>query len=93
VADQVRDPGPQAVRGLVIGFVGVIALLGIDVRGDAPEFLGASAVLLSALGYAAAALLYRRWQSWLGFAVPGGRFRASLPGSAFRQVLDSATAR
>jgi drug/metabolite transporter (DMT)-like permease len=39
----------------------VIALLGIDVRGDAPELLGAGAVLLSALGYAAAALLYRRW--------------------------------
>ena len=29
--------------------------------GPAPELLGASAVLLSALGYAAAALLYRRW--------------------------------
>ena len=54
-------PDRKRFAGLVIGFAGVIALLGIDVRGDAPELLGASAVLLSALGYAAAALLYRRW--------------------------------
>jgi drug/metabolite transporter (DMT)-like permease len=47
--------------GLVIGFTGVVALLGIDFRGHAEELLGAGAVLLSALGYAAAALLYRRW--------------------------------
>src|SRR5262249_7148939 len=47
--------------GLVIGFTGVVALLGIDFRGHAKELLGAGAVLLSALGYAAAALLYRRW--------------------------------
>src|SRR5690348_15438570 len=47
--------------GLVIGFAGVIALLGIDFGGNAAEFLGAGAVLLSALGYAGAALLYRRW--------------------------------
>lgn len=47
--------------GLIIGFAGVIALLGLDFRGNAGELLGAGAVLLSALGYAAAALLYRRW--------------------------------
>jgi drug/metabolite transporter (DMT)-like permease len=47
--------------GLVIGFAGVIALLGLDFHGSATELLGAGAVLLSALGYAAAALLYRRW--------------------------------
>ncbi len=47
--------------GLVVGFAGVIALLGIDFRGHAEELLGAGAVLLSALGYAAAALAYRRW--------------------------------
>jgi drug/metabolite transporter (DMT)-like permease len=47
--------------GLVIGFAGVIALLGIDLRGSAAELLGAGAVLLSAVGYAGAALLYRRW--------------------------------
>jgi drug/metabolite transporter (DMT)-like permease len=47
--------------GLVIGFAGVMALLGIDLHGNAGELLGAGAVLLSALGYAGAALLYRRW--------------------------------
>jgi drug/metabolite transporter (DMT)-like permease len=39
----------------------VIALLGINFRGDAVELLGAGAVLLSALGYAGAVLIYRRW--------------------------------
>jgi drug/metabolite transporter (DMT)-like permease len=39
----------------------VVALLGIDLRGSAMELLGAGAVILSALGYASSALLYRRW--------------------------------
>jgi drug/metabolite transporter (DMT)-like permease len=54
-------PGRRRLAGLVIGFVGVVALLGIDLRGSALELLGAGAVLASALGYAGAALLYRRW--------------------------------
>ena len=54
-------PGRKQLTGLVIGFAGVIALLGIGFRGSAVELLGAGAVLLSALGYAAAALVYRRW--------------------------------
>ena len=54
-------PGRKQLVGLVIGFGGVIALLGLDLRGSAVELLGAGAVLLSALGYAAAALVYRRW--------------------------------
>ncbi len=54
-------PGRRQLAGLVIGFAGVVALLGIDLRGNATELLGAGAVLLSALGYAGAALLYRRW--------------------------------
>jgi len=53
-------PGRKQLAGLVIGFAGVIALLGLDFRGSAVELLGAGAVLLSALGYAAAALVYRR---------------------------------
>jgi drug/metabolite transporter (DMT)-like permease len=47
--------------GLLIGLAGVIALLGLDFRGQAGQLLGAAAVLVSALGYAGAALLYRRW--------------------------------
>jgi drug/metabolite transporter (DMT)-like permease len=54
-------PDRRRLAGLVIGFVGVLALLGIDFRGNALELFGAGAVLLSALGYAGAALLYRRW--------------------------------
>ncbi len=59
----VRSGVPDRRRslGLVIGFAGVVALLGIDVRGDAADLLGAGAVILGALGYAGAALLYRRW--------------------------------
>lgn len=56
-------PDRRRSLGLVVGFAGVVALLGIDVRGDAAELLGAGAVILSALGYAGAALLYRRWLS------------------------------
>ncbi len=51
----------KRLAGLVIGFAGVIALLGLDFRGQAAELAGAGAVLLATLGYAAAALLYRRW--------------------------------
>jgi drug/metabolite transporter (DMT)-like permease len=54
-------PDRRRTAGLIIGFVGVVALLGIDLRGSAMELLGAGAVILSALGYASAALLYRRW--------------------------------
>ena len=54
-------PDRKRTLGLIIGFAGVAALLGIDLRGSALELLGAGAVILSALGYASAALLYRRW--------------------------------
>lgn len=59
----IRSEVPDRRRsiGLVIGLAGVIALLGIDFHGNAIELLGAGAVMLSALGYAGAALLYRRW--------------------------------
>lgn len=53
--------GRGQLAGLVLGFAGVVALLGLDFSGQAEALLGAAAVLLSALGYAAAALLYRRW--------------------------------
>jgi drug/metabolite transporter (DMT)-like permease len=59
----IRSEAPDRRRtaGLIIGFVGVVALLGIDLHGSVIELLGAGAVILSALGYASAALLYRRW--------------------------------
>jgi drug/metabolite transporter (DMT)-like permease len=51
----------RQLAGLVLGFAGVVALLGLDFSRQLETLLGAAAVLLSALGYAAAALLYRRW--------------------------------
>jgi drug/metabolite transporter (DMT)-like permease len=50
-------PGRRQLTGLVIGFVGVIALLGLDFRDSAVELAAAGAVLLSALGYAGRASL------------------------------------
>lgn len=44
--------------GLVIGFAGVCALVGIDVGSD--DLLGAGAVLLAAFGYACGPMIYQR---------------------------------
>jgi drug/metabolite transporter (DMT)-like permease len=55
--------GRRQFAGLVLGFAGVVALLGLDFSGQPEALLGSAAVLLSALGYAASALLYRRWLS------------------------------
>jgi drug/metabolite transporter (DMT)-like permease len=54
-----RGEGARGGRlvGLVVGLLGVVALVGIDLTGDRSELLGAGALLLAALGYAAAPLL------------------------------------
>lgn len=61
-----RVDGPRAA-GLVLGVLGVAALLGVDVDvdvgGPGPQLLGAALVLLAALLYAVAALLVRRLTS------------------------------
>jgi drug/metabolite transporter (DMT)-like permease len=58
------DPAERAtgirLLGLVIGFVGVIVLVGIDVAGDADELLGAVLILLASFGYAAAPMILKR---------------------------------
>ena len=46
--------------GLLIGFVGVLALVGIDVAGRTSELLGAGAILLAAVGYAAGPMVQNR---------------------------------
>jgi drug/metabolite transporter (DMT)-like permease len=45
---------PTRVRGLglLIGFAGVVALVGIDVAGSTSELLGTAAILVAAVGYA-----------------------------------------
>jgi drug/metabolite transporter (DMT)-like permease len=50
--DQAERPTPVRALGLLIGFAGVVALLGIDVAGRSGELLGAAAVLVAAVGYA-----------------------------------------
>jgi drug/metabolite transporter (DMT)-like permease len=50
--DPSERPTPVRALGLLIGFGGVIALVGIDVAGNSRELLGTGAVLLGAVGYA-----------------------------------------
>jgi drug/metabolite transporter (DMT)-like permease len=45
-------PTPIRALGLVVGFGGVVLLVGVDVAGNAKELLGAGAILLAAMGYA-----------------------------------------
>lgn len=44
--------------GLVVGFAGVCALVGIDVGSD--DLVGAAAILLAAFGYASGPMIYQR---------------------------------
>jgi drug/metabolite transporter (DMT)-like permease len=57
------DPSerPNATRlvGLLIGFAGVIAFVGIDVAGRSGELLGTGAILLAAAGYAIGPMIYK----------------------------------
>ena len=46
--------------GLFVGLAGVVALVGIDVAGSGDELLGALAILLAALGYAAGPMILKR---------------------------------
>src|ERR671922_585735 len=58
------DPAERATGsrlvGLIVGLVGVVALVGIDVAGRADELLGAAAILLAAFGYAVGPMIYKR---------------------------------
>ncbi len=50
--DPTERPTPSRAIGLLVGFAGVIALVGLDVAGSGRELLGTGAILLAALGYA-----------------------------------------
>ena len=58
------DPAERATGsrlvGLVVGLAGVVALVGIDVAGRGDELLGAGAILLAAVGYAAGPMVFKR---------------------------------
>ena len=49
----------RRLLGLLVGFSGVVALVGLDVAGRRAELLGALAVLVAALGYAAGPMILR----------------------------------
>jgi drug/metabolite transporter (DMT)-like permease len=69
-----RPTGLRLV-GLLIGFAGVVALLGVDVAGRPGELFGAMLVLIATLGYAIAPLIISRWLADLD---PLGPLTASL---------------
>ncbi len=50
--DHSERPTPVRALGLLTGFCGVIALVGLDVAGHGGELLGIGAILLTATGYA-----------------------------------------
>ena len=52
--------GGRRLVGLLIGLAGVIALVGVDVAGDSEELLGAGAILIAAVGYAAGPMMLKR---------------------------------
>jgi drug/metabolite transporter (DMT)-like permease len=57
------DPDERAegsrLLGLVVGFAGVVTLLGLDVAGRPGELLGAAAILLAAVGYACGPMIIK----------------------------------
>ena len=57
--DPSERPTPVRAAGLVVGFLGVIALVGIDAAGNSRELVGALAVLVGAVGYAIGPMLVK----------------------------------
>jgi drug/metabolite transporter (DMT)-like permease len=50
----------RRLLGLLVGFAGVVMLVGVDVGGNGPELLGAGAILLAAVGYACGPMILSR---------------------------------
>ncbi len=78
--DHADRPTPLRAFGLVIGFAGVIALVGIDVAGTPGEFLGTGAVLVAAVGYSIGPMIIKHR---LGGLDPRATIGASLAIAAF----------
>jgi drug/metabolite transporter (DMT)-like permease len=57
--DHSERPTPVRAVGLLVGFGGVVALVGIDVAGRTGELLGAGAIVLAAVGYAIGPMLIK----------------------------------
>jgi drug/metabolite transporter (DMT)-like permease len=58
--DHTERVGGTRLLGLVLGFAGVVALVGVDVGGQRDELLGALAILVAAVGYAAGPMVLNR---------------------------------
>ena len=58
--DQSERPTRTRMIGMLVGLAGVIALVGIDLSGQGDELLGAAAVMVAAVGYAAGPMLLKR---------------------------------
>jgi drug/metabolite transporter (DMT)-like permease len=52
--------GGRGVLGLLVGFAGVGALVGVDLSGDSGELLGVGAVVVAAVGYSIGPLVLNR---------------------------------
>ena len=52
--------GPRRAIGLLIGFAGVVALLGIDRLSGTEQWIGAASLVLAVLGYAIGPLIVQR---------------------------------
>jgi drug/metabolite transporter (DMT)-like permease len=57
--DHSEKPTPVRAVGLIVGFGGVIALVGLDVAGHSQELLATGEVLLGAIGYAIGPMLIK----------------------------------
>jgi drug/metabolite transporter (DMT)-like permease len=58
--DHTERPTRTRLVGMLIGLGGVVALVGIDLSGNSEEILGAAAVMVAALGYAAGPMIIKR---------------------------------
>ena len=61
--DRSERVGGLRLVGLFVGLAGVVALVGVDVAGDSDELLGAGAILIAAVGYAAGPMMLKRHMS------------------------------
>ena len=57
--DHSERPTPTRALGLLVGFSGVIALVGLQVAGKGSELLGTAAILIAAVGYAIGPMLIK----------------------------------
>jgi drug/metabolite transporter (DMT)-like permease len=85
--DESERPTPVRALGLVVGFGGVIVLVGVDVAGNDKELLGAGAILLAAVGYAIGPMLVKHR---LGGLDPRATMGASLAISSLLLLIPAA---